>query len=74
MSEFLSAWCDLLLLGSVQNLPLLLVALLLDRVFVRLAWVAPRRVVWALVVMELNDMPIGEENTQVISFTYTRAK
>lgn len=53
MSEFISAWSDLVLLGSAQNLPLLLVALLLDRLFVRLAWVTPRRVVWAIVVVEL---------------------
>jgi len=53
VSEMIMAWCDLVVLGSVQNLPLLLVALLLDRVFVRLAWITPRRVVWAVVVIEL---------------------
>lgn len=37
------------------------------------------RYVWRFVnddkiVLEVHDLPIGEENTQVITFTYTRAK
>tara|TARA_R110002072_G_scaffold241027_4_gene399611 strand:+ start:36863 stop:37948 length:1086 start_codon:yes stop_codon:yes gene_type:complete len=53
MNDLLAAWWDLVVLGSLQNLPLLLVALLIDRIFARLAWTSPRRVVWAVVVLEL---------------------
>lgn len=58
MNDLLRGFCDFVLLGAVQNLPVLLLAFVLDRIFARLSWVGPRRVVWCLVVVELLLPPV----------------